>query len=164
MTRRTKIVLGFSAVAAVAAIVIWAGFGRSVVNKQRLTGTWAFVSGRNGWRRTTLTFAEDGMMKTTWQWNRQRYDSEGTYTVKGSTIEMLIADDSDWGERAWADWGTKAEEAKGDKPTTDPESKPQSQPGQRSEPKPRSVTIRSLTDTELVVADERGRKTVYARK
>jgi uncharacterized protein (TIGR03066 family) len=164
MTRRTKIVLGIAAVATLATGVFWAGFfGRSGTNKKRLIGTWTFVSG-SGWGKTALTFAEDGKVKTTTRWDRKTYDSEGTYTVKGDTIEMLIVDDSDWGEAAWGNWTTEGDGGKGGKSNTDAKSKPQSQPKQWSEPKPRRVTIRSLTDTELVVADEKGRKTIYARK
>jgi uncharacterized protein (TIGR03066 family) len=164
MTRRTKFILSFTAVAAVAAVVIWAGFGSSAANKQRLIGTWAFVSGGNGWGGTTLTFAGDGKMKTTVRWERETYNSEGTYTVKGDTIEMFIADDSDWGEEAWADWTRKTEGGKSGKSSTDAKSKPQSQPKQQRDPILRRVTIRSLSETELVVADERGKKTVYVRK
>jgi hypothetical protein len=167
MTRRTKIVLGFTAVAAVAAVVIWAGFGRSAANKQRLIGTWAFVGGGNGWRGMTLTFTEGGEMKTSSRWAGKTYESEGTYAVKGDTIEMLVADDSDWSdwtEATWGDWAKKAGGGKSDRPNTDTQSRPQSQPKQQKEPALRRVTIRSLSETELIVADEGGHKTVYARK
>jgi uncharacterized protein (TIGR03066 family) len=162
MTRKAKILLGFAALAtvAVAAASLWAGFGRSVANKRRLIGTWAFVSGGNGWRGTTLTFARDGKMKTTSQWAGKTYESEGTYTVKGDTIEMLVADDSDWG--GWGDWAKRGGGGKSDGSNPDTKSRPQSQPKQQREPTLRRVTIRSLTETELVVADGTGQKTVYA--
>ena len=172
MTRRTKIVLGFAATALVAAGVIWAGFNRSVVNKKRLIGTWMLVSGGNSWGETTLTFAEDGKMKTTVQWDRETYDSEGTYKVKGDTIEMFIAD-GEWGDwdgkdgGEWGDWGNgngKDGGGKSDKLVKDAKSDPQPQPKQPKEPRPRRVTIRSLTDAELIFADDGGRKTIYARK
>ncbi|QJW96456.1 hypothetical protein [Frigoriglobus tundricola] len=163
MTRRTKIVMGVAAVAAVAAGIVWAGFGRSAANTQRLLGTWAYVSGGNG-RGGTLTFTEDGKMKAAARSAGKTSESEGTYLVNGDTVEMLVADDSVWGEEWWADWAGKAEGDKNTKRTTDPKSKPQSRPEQRGEPKPRTVTIRSLSGTELVVVDETGRKTVYARK
>ena len=127
MTRKTKVVLGFGAVAVVAAGVIWAGIYRSAVDPKRLIGTWAFVSGGNGWGETTLTFAEDGKMQMTSQWIGKTYDSEGTYTVKGDTIEMLMVDDSDWGEAAW---GNRTRKGEGGKSNTDARSKPQSQPKQ----------------------------------
>jgi uncharacterized protein (TIGR03066 family) len=160
MTRRTKIVLGIAAVAMLAAGVFWAGFGRSGTNKKRLLGTWTSVSG-NAWGKTALTFAEDGKVKTTTQWDRKTYDSEGTYTVRGDTIEMFIpgGDWGDWGGNygGWGDWNT-AGGGESDKATED------TKPKQPSEAKPRIMTIRSLSKTELVVADERGHKTIYARK
>jgi uncharacterized protein (TIGR03066 family) len=159
MTRRTKVVLGFGAVAVVAAGVIWAGIYRSAVDPKRLIGTWAFVNGANIWGETKLTFAEDGKMQMTSQWVGKTYDSEGTYTMKGDTIEMLIVDDSDWGN-----WTKKGDGGKSDKSNTDAKSKPQSQPKQQGRQMTRRLTVRSLSETELVVADERGKKTVYARK
>jgi uncharacterized protein (TIGR03066 family) len=135
MTRRTKIVLGFTAVAVVVAGGIWAGFDRSVANKKRLIGTWTLVSGGNSWGETALTFAEDGKMRATAQWDRETHGSEGTYTVKGDTIEMLIAHGGDWsdwdakGEGEWGDWGNgKGGGGKSDKAVKDAKSKPRSQP------------------------------------
>lgn len=162
MTRRTKIVLGVAVVAVVAAVVIWLGFFRSAVDQKRLIGTWAFVSGGNGWGGTTLTFTEDGKIKSTVRWDRETYDSEGTYTVKGDTLEMFIADYDDWGEEAWDGWNGRGGGGKSGRSNTD--TKSQSQPKQQSEPTLHRVTIRSLSETELVVVDERGKKTAYARK
>jgi len=164
MIRRTKILLSVAAATAVAAGVCWAGFGGSGTNKKRLIGTWTFVSG-SGWGETALTFAEDGKVKTTTRWDRETYDFEGTYTVRGDTIQMLVPG-GDWGnwdgkDGGWGDWGNwngKAGGGKSDKATKD------TKPKQPGEPKPRTMTIRSVSDTELVVADEGGRKTIYARK
>jgi uncharacterized protein (TIGR03066 family) len=164
MTRKTKVVLGFGAVAVVAAGVIWAGIYRSAVDPKRLIGTWAFVSGANIWGETTLTFAEDGKMQMTSQWVGKKYDSEGTYTLKGDTIEMLILDDSDWGGAAGGNWTKKGDGGKSGKSPTDARSKPQGQPKQQGRQMSRRLKVRSLSETELVVADERGKKTVYARK
>ncbi len=163
MTRKTKFVLGFLAVAVVATSVIWACFVRSVVDKKQLIGTWTFVSGANIWGETTLTFAEDGKMQMTSQWVGKKYDSDGTYTVKGDTIEMLMADDSDWGDVA-GNWTKKGDSGKSGKANTDTKTKPQSKPNQPGRTMLRRLTIRSLSETELVVADERGKKSVYARK
>jgi uncharacterized protein (TIGR03066 family) len=164
MTRRTKVVLGFGAVAVAAAGVIWAGVNRSVVDEKRLIGTWAFVSGGNSWGQTTLSFAEDGKMEMTSQWFGKQYDSAGTYTMKGATIEMLIADDSDWGAAGWGNSTKKGDGGKGDTSGTDTKSKVQSQTKQQRRHMLLRVTIRSLSETELVVADDRGQKTVYARQ
>jgi uncharacterized protein (TIGR03066 family) len=144
--------------------VIWASFNRAVADQKRLIGTWAFVSGTNSWGETTLTFAEDGKMQITSQWFGKKYDSEGTYTVKGNMLKMLVADNSDWGEASWGNWPKKDDGGKSDKSDTDAKAKQQNQPKQQREPILRRVTIRSLSETELVVADERGKKTVYARK
>jgi uncharacterized protein (TIGR03066 family) len=164
MTRRTKIVLGIGAVVVVATGVIWAGIYRSSVDPKRLIGTWAFVSGGNSWGETTLTFGEDGKMQMTSQWVGKKYDSDGTYTVKGNTIEMLIVDDSDWGEASWGNSTKKGGGGNRDKSGTGAKSKPPSQPKQQSRSMRRRVTVRSLSETELVVVDERGRKTAYTRK
>ena len=167
MTRRTKIVLGSAAVAVAAVGAIWACLGRSAANQQRLVGTWAFVSGGGGWTGTTVTFAGDGNMKTASRWGGKTYESEGTYAVKGDTIEMLVADDVDWnawGDAVWSDWAKKGGGGKNDRPNTDTKAWPQAPPKQQKEPTLRRVTIRSLSGSELVVADERGQKTVYAKK
>jgi hypothetical protein len=103
-------------------------------------------------------------MQMTSQWVGKKYDSEGTYTVKGATIEMLIVDDSDWGEAGSGNWTKKGDGGQWDKSNTDAKSKPQSQPKRQGRPMLRRVTIRSLSETQLVVADERGQKTAYARK
>jgi uncharacterized protein (TIGR03066 family) len=159
MTRRTKIALGLAAVAFLTAGAIWAGFSRSVGDKKHLVGTWTYVSGTKSWNQTTLTFAADGKMQMTTDWFGKTCDSVGTYAVKGDTIEMQIVDDSDWGEASWGNSGQK-----GDKPGTDPKSKSPPQPKQPREPMRVSITIQSLSEKELVVADERGKKTVYAKK
>lgn len=162
MTRRTKIVLGVAAAAVVViAIGCWVGFGRSTVNQQKLVGSWKLVSGGGG--GTTLTFSADGKVKETTKWGKETYDSEGTYTVKGDAIEMLTTDDFDW-DGEWGDWDGKAASGKGDKPAKSAKPNPSNQPKPPKEPKPRSMAIRSLTDTELVVSDERGMKTAYAKK
>jgi uncharacterized protein (TIGR03066 family) len=161
MTRKTKVVLGFVAVAVIAAGVIWAGIYRSAVGPKRLVGTWTFVNGANIWGETRLRFGEDGKMQMTSQWVGKSYDSEGTYTVKGNTIEMLMVDESDWGEAAW---GNRTTKGGGGKSNTDAKSKPQSQPKKQQRTMQRRMTIKSLSETELVVADERGKRTVYARK
>jgi uncharacterized protein (TIGR03066 family) len=159
MTRRTKIALGLAAVAVVAAGAIWVGFYRSVGDKKHLVGTWTYVSGTNTWNQTTLTFAAEGKMQMTTQWFGKTYDSAGTYAVKGDTIEMRIMDDNDWGEASWSNSGQK-----GGKPNPNPKSKSPPQPKQQREPMLVSVTIQSLSEKELVVSDERGKKTVYDKK
>ena len=164
MTRRTKIVLGFAAVAVIAAGGIWAGFNWFVVDTKRLIGTWEFASGENSWGETMLTFAEGGKMQMTSQWVGRTYDSEETYTVKGDTIEMLIVDDSNWGGAESGNWTKKGDGGQWAKSNTDAKSKPQGQPKQQGRAVLRRVAVRSLSETKLVVADERGQKTVYARK
>jgi hypothetical protein len=134
------------------------------VDPKRLIGTWTFVSGANIWGGTTLTFAEDGKMQMTSQWSGKAYHSEGTYKVKGNTIELFVADDSDWGQGARDNWTKNGNGGKSDKSSTAAKSKPSSQAKQQREPFLRRLTVRSLSETELVVADERGKKTIYARK
>jgi uncharacterized protein (TIGR03066 family) len=158
MTRRTRIALGLAAVAVVAAGAIWVGSYRSVGDKKHLAGTWMYVGGANKWNQTALTFAADGKMQMTTQWFGKTYDSAGTYVVKGNTIEMQIMDDNDWGEASWGNQGQK-----GDKHGTDPNSKSPTQSKQQREPMLVSVTIQSLSANELIVLDERGKMTVYAK-
>jgi uncharacterized protein (TIGR03066 family) len=164
MTRRTKIVLGSAAVAVIAAGVVWASFNWFAVDTKRLIGTWSFVSGAHSWGETTLTFTADGKVQMTSQWVGKKYDSDGTYSVKGNTIEMLIVDDSDWGEAGWGNSTKKSGGGNRDKSGIGAKSKPPSPPKHQSRTMRRRVTVRTLSDTELVVADERGHKTSYTRK
>jgi|GEM_PF-4823600 len=167
MTRKTRIVVGGTALAVAAAGVIWASIGRSTTNRQRLVGTWRFVSGENDWAGPIITFAGDGTVKTT-SWSADPApEVEGTYEVKGDTIELILAGDVEPSEKeapARGDRARKSGGGMGTRPNTDPKARPQMPSRQQTEPTLHRLTIRSLSATELMVADERGQKTIYARK
>jgi hypothetical protein len=166
MSNKSKIVLAVAAIT-VTAGVIGASIGKSIVNKHRLVGTWTFVSGLNEWGGPTLTFADDGKVKTaSWLPDNAR-EFEGTYVVKRDTIELIVAGDvnrSEEGETGRGDGARKSGGGNGARQNTDTESNLNMRPSQPTEPKLHRLTIRSLSGTELVLADERGHKSIYAKK
>ena len=162
MTKRTRILLGISVIVTLVTGAL--AFYRTGNTKKQLIGTWTFVSGSNR-GDIRLTFAEDGQVKATKRWGRDRIDLEGTYAVRGETIEMLLPGDDtdDWtakyGDRGeWANGIGKPGESRSEKATKI------SRPTQSSDRKLRRMTIRSISEAELIVANERDHKTIYIKK
>jgi uncharacterized protein (TIGR03066 family) len=141
MTRKKKILLGFIAVAGFAAGLISASIYRSAVDQKRLIGTWTLISGGYG----------TGGYGT------------GGYARGGATLEFS----ADGKMKVAARRGNKTVgyevtyKVKGDRlemTTADDEESGSSSLRQQV------VKITSLSDRELIVADEKGRKRAYSRK
>jgi uncharacterized protein (TIGR03066 family) len=145
MQRRTKVVLGLTLFALVV-LAVWVGFGRSAENKKKLVGTWTLISGGYG----TGGYGTGGYGKGGYGRGRRTLE----FTADG---KMKVA--ARRGNKTIGYEGTYR--IKGDQVEM---TTPDDEEGGDSALKQQVVRITSLTDRELIVADEKGRKTAYTRK
>lgn len=143
---------------------------KAAANNRQLVGTWKVISGGRGGAET-IEMREDGTLTSSTRSFGKERTFDGTYKASSGKVTMTVLADQRW-ERDWnADWNADANadtgKQPGDQAATSTAEERKTNAGTSDEsPEVEDVvmTILSLTDKELVIANPKGRRTIYGRQ